>query len=234
MDEDRSADRIEELEADNQRLRRLLDQAGAPSELRHRTRSILALLRGIIRKSAESRESLEDYVGHLEDRLDAVARVQTIADEHGSVMLESILRNEFDHYRAREGASYSISGPEIEFQPRAAQTLALAIHELAVNSVEHGVLGTGAGRIDVTWWTETIDETPDLFLIWQETSTENSTDTYGAADRRSGFGTEVVTGMLPYELEAEAKLSFAGARLTCEIRMPLPSNVGQIVASASP
>ena len=54
-------DRIAELEADNRRLRRLLDQRDAPGELRHRLNSTLAMLRVIIRKSAETNRDLHAY-----------------------------------------------------------------------------------------------------------------------------------------------------------------------------
>ena len=84
-------DRIAELEADNRRLRRLLDQRDAPGELRHRLNSTLAMLRVIIRKSAETKRDLHAYASHLEDRVDAMARAQAAADSHGSVELHNIL-----------------------------------------------------------------------------------------------------------------------------------------------
>jgi len=74
MSQDVDASRMAELEADNHRLRRLLEQSGMPSELRHRSRNNLSLFRAIIRRSAEFKHELNTYVAHLEDRLDAVAR----------------------------------------------------------------------------------------------------------------------------------------------------------------
>jgi len=75
MAEDKTeATRIAELEADNRRLRQLPDQRNAPGELRHRLRSTVAVLRTIIRRSAQTERDSEAYLGHLEDRLDALAR----------------------------------------------------------------------------------------------------------------------------------------------------------------
>src|SRR4051794_16919895 len=61
MTEETAQSRLAELEADNQRLRRLLDQKGAPSELRHRLRNALAMLRVIVRQSAETNRDIADY-----------------------------------------------------------------------------------------------------------------------------------------------------------------------------
>ena len=49
------AARLAHLEADNIRLRRLLDEAGAPDGLRHGLRDTLAMLRGVLRLSAAKR-----------------------------------------------------------------------------------------------------------------------------------------------------------------------------------
>ncbi len=75
MNQDPRDARIEELEAENRRLRRFLDETGLPAELRHKVRNTLSMLRAIIRRSAETSDSLETYVAHLDGRLDALARV---------------------------------------------------------------------------------------------------------------------------------------------------------------
>ena len=79
------------LKADNARLRQLLDARNAPGELRHRQRNTFAMLRMLIRSSAEPAEDLETYVSHLEDRLDAVARVQAAIDIFGQVDLADLI-----------------------------------------------------------------------------------------------------------------------------------------------
>ena len=85
--QDPQTERIAELEhaladlrSDDARLRRLLDERDAPSELRHRQRNAIAMLRTLVRATAETGRAQEDYVSHLEDRLDAIARVQAAID----------------------------------------------------------------------------------------------------------------------------------------------------------
>jgi two-component sensor histidine kinase len=222
MTENDGAERITELEADNRRLRRLLDQQDAPGELRHRLHSTLAMLRIIIRKSAETKRDLESYVAHLEDRLEALARAQAAADVRGAVDLHALLSDELLHYGATEGDRFVLSGPAVHLQPRAGQVLALAVHELAVNAVEHGALGTRTGRVEVTW--SVADEADMPFtLTWKERGPTRS-----AEGSRQGFGMEVLTRTLAYELRATTAFDFDGDGLRCTIRFPLTERVGRL------
>ena len=212
-----AAARIAELEADNRRLRRLLNKLGAPIELRHRLRNTIAILRSIIRKSAETSGDLETYVAHIEDRLDALARAQAAADEHGSIDLHSILADELHQYGAGEGAQVTLSGPDMRLTPRTGQVLALALHELAVNALAHGSLRFPAGRIEVTWTQTDAAPAPWLTLVWKESGASSIGE-----PQREGFGTEVLTRMLPYDIQAETELAFEPDGLRCTIRLPLP------------
>uniref|UniRef100_E6VKH8 histidine kinase n=1 Tax=Rhodopseudomonas palustris (strain DX-1) TaxID=652103 RepID=E6VKH8_RHOPX len=213
--------RIAELEADNRRLRCLLDKRDAPGELRHRFRSTMAMLRTIVRKSAGTQRDLDSYVGHLEDRLDALMRAQAIADEQGAIDLHKLLADELLHYQARDGDRTTIAGPDLHLQPRAGQVVALAVHELAVNAVEHGALGNG-GTIDITWSVDGEGSDSILTFIWKETDTA-----IAGAPSHNGFGTEVLTRTLVYELRAETDLAFESDGLRCTIRFPLSGRIGR-------
>ena len=223
MTETSGTKRIAELEADNGRLRRLLDQRDAPGELRHRLHSTLAMLRVIIRKSAETRRDLDAYVGHLEDRLDAVARAQVAADERGSVGLHNLFADELHHYGAREGERVFLSGPDVQLQPRAGQVLALAIHELAVNAVEHGASGAGDGRIEIAWGVAGGEVDTPITITWKELGL-----TGVAEGSRQGFGREVLTRTIAYELKASTTLAFEADGLRCTLRFPLTKRIGRV------
>lgn len=130
------------------------------------------------------------------------------------------------HYGASQGDRVFLFGPEVELQPRAGQVFALALHELAVNAVEHGGLGTSVGRIEITW--SVSGEEPDrvLTLTWKEL------DATGAAEpSHHGFGTEVLTRTLAYELKAETKFAFEPDGLRYTIRFPLPDRIGRVAES---
>ena len=212
-----------ELEADNARLRRLLDQRDAPGELRHRLTNTLAMLRTIIRKSAETKRDLDAYVGHIEDRIAAVARAQAAADEHGGVELHSLVANELLHYGAKEGEQVKLAGPYLLLQPRAGQVFALAVHELAVNAVEHGALGMGEGRVDVAWKVDRYGDEMLVTFTWKESGQPGLSEGH-----HQGFGTEVLTKTLAYEIKATTVLAIEADGLRCTIGFPMPPRIGSV------
>lgn len=213
--------RIEQLEADNRRLRRLHEQHDAPGELRHRLRSTLAVLRTIIRRSSLTASSVENYAAHLEDRLDAIARAQSLADENGTISLHKLVSDELLFYAVNEGHRATIHGPPIELQPRAGQIFALAVHELASNAIVHGRLGS-EGEVNVSWSVGGDPAlSPMLVFEWWEPN-----EPFTGNPASSGFGTEVLKNALPYELKAQTTVEFEPDGLRCTIRLPLIAKTG--------
>lgn len=246
--QDAQADRIvelgselAELRADNARLRRLLDARNASGEQRHRQRNTFAVLRMLIRASSGPAGDLEAYVSHLEDRLDAVARVQSAIDVSGPVDLADLIGGELLAYTVREGEQATLAGPTVRLQPHAAQVLALAVHELTINAVEHGCLAQARGFLDVRWDVcrdMRGDVRPDpgaapaaaaLTLAWKETGNRGL-----AEPARRGFGTEVLTETLAYALQAVTVLAYEPDGLRCTIRFPLPERIGLTFADDAP
>lgn len=227
MSDDATAADLSELQADNARLRRLLAARDAPGELRHRLRNTLALLRAIIRQSAETREDVEGYATHLEDRLDAIIRAQDAADRSGEVDLHALIADELHHYRAAEGEQVRLNGPTVLLQPRAAQVLALAVHELAVNAVEFGALMVPGGQIEVEWRSATNEPDTPVTLVWKEAGVALPIE-----QRRRGFGTKVLEETLRYELKTETAIVFEPNGLCCTVKFPLKPQLGRLGSRA--
>ncbi|QYC10676.1 HWE histidine kinase domain-containing protein [Brevundimonas nasdae] len=208
---------VARLEADNLRLRRLLEQREGPRELRHRLRDTLALLRVIIRKTAETPRDLSSYVAHLQDRLDALARAQAAADVTGVMQLHDLLSDELLRYTAREGHQAHLSGPQVLLLPRPAQVLSLAIHELAVNALEHGALRSEKGRIHIDWTIKNQAQNAILLLTWKERGPP-----LPSGERPRGFGFKA----LPREVGGEPHLAFEQDGLRFTLRLPLTDQIG--------
>ncbi|MFC6788957.1 HWE histidine kinase domain-containing protein [Methylobacterium komagatae] len=213
-----------ELEADNARLRLLLDRRDTPAELRHRLRTTLGLVRDVIQRSAEAREEASDYAAHLRDRLDAIVRMHVAIDHTGDVSLHAAIAEELLTYTLQEGDRLLLSGPAIRLRPRAAQIFGLAIHELAVNAVEFGAATNPTGRIEVSWRVEAEGAEPTLFLTWKESSRAIL-----ATPVRHGFGTEVLTQMVGHDLGGRTTLVFEPDGLCWTLCCPFSSRVGNLV-----
>ncbi|GEP09448.1 HWE histidine kinase domain-containing protein [Methylobacterium gnaphalii] len=216
-------DQLDAVKADNARLRRLLDGAGAPDSLRHALRDTAAMLRSIIRRTTETRRDVADYAAHLDGRLDAIVRVRTRTDAYGEADLHSLIADELTFHLAHEGEHAALDGPRVRLRPRAAQVFALAVHELATNAVEHGLLSGSRGRVEVTWRVEPSDGGPLLVLVWKETGANSL-----IPPSSRGFGMTVLEEMLAYEGGAQAAAAFEPDGVRWTIRLPLVPEVGHL------
>lgn len=209
------AERIARLEADNRRLRMLLDRSGAAAELRHGLRNTVALLRIVIRRSAQTPRDIESFVAHVEDRLDVLARTHGKLDEADSVDLHLLVAEEMMLYGESEGERLRIDGPAFELDRGPALVLALALHELAANAIEHGPLGAGAGKVDVSWEVKS-GETPRLHFVWTEVG-----PFVEAPSSHVGFGWEVLTKMVRYELDATVSFQLRDDEVRWSMEAPV-------------
>lgn len=224
---DDPTDRIVALEADNARLRRLLDEGGVPDGLRHALRDTVAMLRSIMRQSAGSREDVESYVAHLEGRLAAIMRMRAATDAFGEADLHGLISDELMFHGVREGERAELMGPVIRLRSKPAQVIALAVHELASNAIEHGALGGMQGRVQVAWRIDSGAIEPVLTLMWRETG-----GTRPAEPIRRGFGTMVLEEMPAYDLKARTVLTYEADGLRCTIDIPFTSQIGRVVEEA--
>ena len=160
---------------------------------------------------------------HFQGRLDAFSRVQAIVTRspEAGVDLASLIEDELLAHAAREGEALLIEGPDVCLKPRAAESLSLAIHELATNAVKYGALGAQHGRIFIHWGWLQRDGSRMLRLVWEE----NGVDMPAEEPKRYGFGLELLKRTLPYDLRAETRVDFRPAGLGFEMTMPAGSDV---------
>jgi two-component system, chemotaxis family, CheB/CheR fusion protein len=188
------------------------------AELQHRVRNTLGVVRSIARRSAETSLTVEDYASHLDGRLNAFARTQAMVtrDPESGVDLEYLVAEELAAYNARDGEQLRVAGPAIRLQPKAAETLALALHELATNALKYGALSQPTGHIDVTWHVDKGGNPDELIFEWRERGGPRV-----APPQRKGFGTEMLERTLAFEFKARTSLRFDAEGAHCSIIVPL-------------
>ena len=193
------------------------------SELQHRVRNTLAVIRSIMRRTAETTDSKDDFFTHLDGRIAAFARVQAAVTRNPArgVDLAMLLADEMRLVGAQEGRGLTIEGPAVSLAPKAAETLGLALHELATNAVKHGALSNALGSIDVAWRIAG-DEAPQLELDWIEHGGPTV-----LPPRRKGFGSEILERTLAYELKGNTQMEFRPSGFVCHISVPLAAMSGQ-------
>lgn len=193
--------RVRELEASEHRLLMEVD---------HRAQNVLAVVNGIVEFS--QREDPTLYAAAVRNRVMALSQAHTLLAQGGwkDVSLESIVRQQTEHLDA---GRMCLTGPEVLVAPICVQPLSLAVHELAVNAVTHGVLKRAEGELRVSW--DTGKDRGGFELLWEEPGV--SAPILGM--RRRG-GSKMVAALIEWQLGGRLEQNWGEQGLT--IRMEVP------------
>jgi two-component sensor histidine kinase len=102
------------------------------AELQHRVRNILAVVRSIARRTGDTSATVEDYAAHLQGRISSLARTQNVLTRTpGFGRQPGGAGRRRAAGACRQEDQVTIGGPAVRLQGKAAETLGLALHELA-------------------------------------------------------------------------------------------------------
>jgi PAS domain S-box-containing protein len=192
------------------------------AELQHRTRNLLAVVQSVARQTLRTSASLPGFGAEFESRLRALGRVQGLLAraDHGPIPLRDLIEAELTAHGDGGDApgKAQVHGPTVTLPPGSAQTLALALHELATNSVKYGALAQPGGKLAVTWRVEGAGTERRVVLDWREGGVAMPE---GGLPRRKGYGSELIERALPYQLKANTRLEFGIDGVRCAIEVPI-------------
>jgi PAS domain S-box-containing protein len=193
------------------------------SELQHRTRNLLTIVQTIVRRSARSAASLQEFIVELEHRLRALSRAESLTPyaSKGVVGIRDLVDTELAAHLPRDQPSkVKVEGAPISIPRAAAQPVSLALHELATNAVKHGALHQPQAHLNISWREVDIDDERRLELIWRESLVNMAA---ASGERRYGYGSELIAKALPYQLGTATELAFLEDGIRCVIQVPLAS-----------
>jgi PAS domain S-box-containing protein len=201
---------ITERKAGEEHLRLLM------RELTHRSKNLLAVIQALARQTSRHAGSLENFLEEFSARLQALSRSHDllVQEEWHSAGLRDLVRSQLGHYIDRDDSQISIEGPPVHLKPEAAQSLGLALHELAVNAAKYGALSTPKGRVGVTW-EEGGSAGNGIVIRWIERGGPKV-----ERPKKHGFGTMAIQRNLSRSLEADVDLNFSAGGVSCTITVP--------------
>jgi PAS domain S-box-containing protein len=176
-------------------------------EVDHRAKNVLAVVQSIVRLTKA--QNHESYVSSIEGRIRALSTAHNIIAESQWVgaSLRGLVEKELAPYQTTR---IEVRGPDIVLHPSAAQTLALALHELATNAAKYGALSSPSGRLAVTW-----SSVGKFELAWSETLGPQL-----VVPTRKGFGTRIITASIEQQLGGEVRFDWRTQGLVCVISIP--------------
>jgi two-component system CheB/CheR fusion protein len=209
-----------ERERDQERQRLLI------AELQHRVKNILSVVRSITTRTLLSSDRLDDFAAHFDGRLRALARIQAVLarQPEAEVELDEIVHEELLSHATHEGRQVEVHGPRVRLRQKAAETFALALHELATNAMKYGALSSPAGRVTIGWRVTSSEAGPMLVFEWRETGVA----VVNRTPARIGFGRELIEQGLPGDLPGAAtSFSFGPGGLQCMVELPMNQYAAQ-------
>ena len=181
-------------------------------EAEHRAKNVLATVQATVNLSdSDTPEGLKDTIT---GRIQALANVHRLFVESRwtGAELHKLVKEELAAYCRDGDGRARIDGPDFVLRPDIAQTVAVALHELATNAAKYGALSVADGHVQVEW---SCASDGRLVLRWTEAG--------GPPVRppaRQGFGTRVMDSIIRGQLKGEMRNDWRTEGLLCEIVIP--------------
>lgn len=221
----RTAGLIVDVTEEREAADRLRHLAG---ELDHRVKNALANIMSLVTLTsaadAERGRPSRETVDALTGRVEAFSRVQTTLS--GGRWIGADLRSLVqDEVRASgEGGAIVIEGPEMTIRAGAAQSIAMALHELSTNARRFGAWSDPEGSVAVAWAVEG----DDFVLTWTEHGGPMLAD-----PAVPSLGTQILRDMPSMEMQADVSLAFEKTGLRFTLRCPLSHVRAEVSVSAA-
>ena len=179
------------------------------AELDHRVKNVLATVQALSAQTAKRSGSLDAFLTTFTGRLRALTSANELltAARWRGASIENLAAAELS---ALAPGQARWEGPELFLNPRAANALALALHELGANALKFGALSVESGRVEVRW-TRRVEGGFDL--IWSETGGPPV-----SPPAHRGFGATLLGQVTGRELNGEVTAEFRPSGLQVRLR----------------
>ena len=197
-------------------------QAIMAREVDHRAKNILAVVQAILRLTRA--ETTKEFIAAMDGRISALSRAHSLLSQAHwkAVDLGRLVDEELAPYQASKTERIAIAGPTVLLQAATAQSLALAMHELATNAAKHGALSVPQGRVTLSWQLE--PET--LVLRWIETDGPPA-----SPPARQGFGATIINAGIASQLSGCTTFDWHPEGLRCTLLVPRSKLAGTLRVS---
>lgn len=175
-------------------------------ELVHRTRNLFSVVQSILNQMVRQGRSSSDFHAAVSQRLESLGRSVELltAEQWEGVPMRRIVEAHLETF-IDSPSRLQIRGHDFLLKPDAAQSLGLALHELATNAIKHGALSVPGGRIVVDWHDDHApDGTTVLVLSWSEVGGPRVRQ-----PRKEGFGTTVLERVTAFAFRGSVHSEYA-------------------------
>ena len=176
-------------------------------EVTHRSRNVLSVVQGMAGQIARRTDSFEAFSNAFGSRLSAFAETNEllVTDNWQGADIRDLVRTQLLPFHNMGDVSIVAEGPDLKLNPKAAEQIGLALHELGTNATKHGALSVATGKVRIHWEIETCATRQCLRFSWKEMGGPRIEQ---PQPRRDGFGKLMITKLVPKSLQGKASLEF--------------------------
>ena len=189
-------------------------------EVSHRAKNLLAIIQSMATQTARTSLTLDDFQARFGQRLQGMAASHDllVSEDWQGVDIGELVRAQLRPFAEEAGRRLEIAGPPLFLTPAAAQSIGLALHELATNATKYGALSAAEGKVSVSWRTLRDGPAPLFQMTWRESGGPDVTP-----PQRRGFGHTVFERMIKQALAATITIDYASDGVTWSLEAALPS-----------
>jgi PAS domain S-box-containing protein len=192
------------------------------AELDHRVKNILANVMAIASLSSKQAPSVPTFVRALQGRIQSMSTAHDLLRRNNweGADFHKLASETLRPFQNNDG-NIRVKGTPMRLKPKAAQSMALVLHELATNAAKHGALSIPHGIVDLSSERIADGERDRLRLVWRESG--------GPAvekPAKEGFGLTALRAAA-YEADAVVEILFAADGLSYTLEGPLLVREGE-------
>jgi PAS domain S-box-containing protein len=178
-------------------------------ELNHRTKNLLSVVQSIANQTAASNPT--DFAERFSRRIQALSANQDllVRSEWRGIDIEDLVRAQLAHFADLIGERIVIEGPHLKVTPLAAQSIGMALHELATNAGKYGSLSGDHGGVAIDWRLED----GQFSIGWIEHDGPRV-----RPPQRRGFGSTIISAVAEASVSGEVKLDYASTGIIWRLR----------------
>lgn len=206
---------LTEHRLENRRCKTLID------ELDHRVKNTLATVQLMVTYALRDPALPSNIRVAIESRIQALSQshdllTKTKWDGSGLNDLVEMAMDPFDAMPNSQNR-IMITGSNILLSPKTTLAIAIALNELATNSIKYGAFSNDEGKVAVRWDVKRNPAGNRLQIHWQERNGPAVSE-----PTHQGFGSWVLRRGIAHELDGKVTLDYLADGVSCLIDIPAP------------
>lgn len=174
------------------------------NELAHRMKNTFSVVNAIAAQTFGMSEDKDAPQARFASRLSALAKAQDVLTDGamGRAGIRQIIQAALAAHLPDRDALV-LEGPDWQLTGRQVFAMALALHELATNAAKYGAFAKPSGSVAVRWSGGAPGSDEPFEFIWEESGV-------GPVEEpsRKGFGSRLITRILPGEFGGDAAIDY--------------------------